>query len=104
MLQTGMTRDGDLPVKRSSAVMRCFFVAALALATGCATSSTSGFDVDDWSNEILDCIGQLQEQYPNADRTRMWVVCEDEFWSDKQVLLGDLCADDPNFASCDYRR
>jgi hypothetical protein len=74
------------------------------LMTGCATSSTSEFDLDEWSNQILDCIGTLESQYPNADRAGMWVVCEDEFWSDKQDLLRNLCSNDPNFASCEFRK
>jgi hypothetical protein len=77
---------------------------ALVLAAGCATGSTSEFDIDEWSNQIFDCIGTLESQYPNADRARMWVVCEDEFWSDKQDLLNDLCSNDRNFASCEFQK
>lgn len=84
--------------------MRCITVMAISLAAGCASSSTSEFDVDEWSSQILDCMGTLESQYPNADRARMWVVCEDEFWSDKQNLLNDLCSSDPDFASCNFRK
>ncbi len=104
MLWTGTTRDNDSPMKRPSVVLRCVYVAALALSTGCATGMTSEFDLDEWSSEILNCMGVLQKQYPNAERTQMWVVCEDEFWSDKQSLLSDLCSNAPNFASCDYQK
>lgn len=76
----------------------------LIIAPGCTSASTSEFDVDEWSRDILGCMGTLASQYPNADRARMWVVCEDEFWSDKQKLLSDLCSDDPDFASCEFKR
>ena len=85
-------------------IARCSTAVAISLATSCASNSTSGFDVDEWSSQILDCLGTLESQYPNADRARMWVVCEDEFWSDKQKLLSDLCSDDPEFASCEFKR
>jgi hypothetical protein len=84
--------------------LRALVIFTAISAAGCSTSSGAQFDVEQWSNEILTCIGELQVQYPNAERARMWVVCEDEFWSNKQGLLSDLCRNDPEFASCDYRK
>ena len=79
------------------------FVLLSSFATSCTTSSTSNFNVENWSSEIITCIGELEQQYPGSARAAMWVVCEDKYWSDKQALLSDLCASDPNFSSCGYK-
>ena len=84
-------------------VMRYITVVVISLAAGCASGGTSDFNIDGWSTQIFSCLRTLESQNPNADKARMWIVCEDEFWSDKQDLLRDLCSDDPEFASCMYQ-
>jgi hypothetical protein len=91
-------------MSRLAKLLPVLVLAMVTVGTGCTSTSSPDFGVEEWSREILDCVGTLESQYPGADRARMWVVCEDEFWSDKQGLLNDLCMNDPDFASCDFRK
>ena len=76
----------------------------VVFVAGCSSSSSQGINADDYANEIVGCVGELQGTYPNASNAALWVVCEEKYWSDKQDVLAEICSSNPDFTSCAYQK